>query len=213
MFSNTDYLLLIAFHSFKRVAIPQRDDVQISKLAGRLNACKPLGMFRSSADEFLLCYEEFGLYVNRKGDPSPSAATVEWQGTAQQAVYHPPYILLFNSQFVEIRHVETGRLAQFIPGQDVRCIWDGRGAGNLNLQALGSEYWENHDESQYDLEARVHVVMSVSNSGLQQDNVPSPSQSTGRVQQVSELVPNFFTMFGPLSVFLPRLRLTIVAAP
>jgi hypothetical protein len=42
---------------FKSVTIPQRDDPRLEKLAKRCDSCRPLGMFRSNADEFLLCYD------------------------------------------------------------------------------------------------------------------------------------------------------------
>ncbi|KAH9959699.1 hypothetical protein BGW80DRAFT_1131259, partial [Lactifluus volemus] len=54
--------------------------------------------------------------------------TIEWEGTAEHVARHPPYILIFDSRFIEVRHVENGRLCQIIPGHDLRCIWDGRGA-------------------------------------------------------------------------------------
>lgn len=54
--------------------------------------------------------------------------TVEWEGKADRVASHPPHILLFDPRFIEVRHVRTGRLVQIIPGKDMRCIWDGRGA-------------------------------------------------------------------------------------
>lgn len=155
-------------------------------------------MFRSNTDEFLLCYDgllslclaaelqtnafpEFGLYVDRHGDPSRTVSTVEWEGTAERAAHHSPYVLLFDSRFIEVRWVETGRLAQIIPGNDVRCIWDGRGARIPPMPAPGADTW---GENQYDQEARVHAVM----------NTPEPSGSRGarssvQAQQVVELIP------------------------
>ena len=43
--------------SFKSVTIPQRDDARLQALAKRCESCKPMGMFRSSENEFLLCYD------------------------------------------------------------------------------------------------------------------------------------------------------------
>jgi len=112
-----------------------------------------MGMFRSSDDEFLLCYDEFGVYVDKHGDPSRSAGTIEWEGTAERVALHHPYILLFDTRFIEVRHIETGRLAQIIPGNDIRCIWDGRGVGtNLSMPTPVSQ-----DMGQ---EAQVHGVMT-----------------------------------------------------
>jgi hypothetical protein len=50
-------LLIYCYDSFKSVTIPQRDDPKLEKLAKRCESCKPMGMFRSNDDEFLLCYD------------------------------------------------------------------------------------------------------------------------------------------------------------
>ncbi|KAJ3520044.1 hypothetical protein NM688_g9215 [Phlebia brevispora] len=42
---------------FKSVTIPQRDDPRLERLAKRCESCRPMGMFRSSKNEFLLCYD------------------------------------------------------------------------------------------------------------------------------------------------------------
>ncbi|KAJ6477474.1 CNH domain-containing protein [Mycena vulgaris] len=167
---------------FKSVTIPQREDPRLANLAKRCEACRPLGMFRCSDEEFLLCYNEFGLYVNKHGDPSPSRplGTIEWEGTAERVAFHAPYILLFDSRFIEVRDVETGRLAQIIPGNDMHCLWDGRGqASNNNEQNLA-----DHRNGVLQ-EARVHGVM----------NAPEPPPLPGRpapravAQHVFELIP------------------------
>jgi len=43
--------------SFKNVTIPQRDDGRMASVAKRFESSRPLGMFRSSENEFLLCYD------------------------------------------------------------------------------------------------------------------------------------------------------------
>ncbi|EIN06223.1 Dbl domain-containing protein [Punctularia strigosozonata HHB-11173 SS5] len=164
---------------FKSVTIPQRDDPRLEKLAKRCESCKPVGMFRSNEDEFLLCYDEFGLYVDRHGDPSRKVFTVEWEGTAEKAAWHPPYIMLFDSRFIEIRHVENGRLVQIIPGNDVRCIWDGRGANILPATTPGPEGWQDGA----DQDARVHAVMNAP------DTVMTPGRTRATAQHVFELLP------------------------
>jgi hypothetical protein len=143
-------------------------------------------MFRSNADEFLLCYDEFGLYVDRHGDPSRSVAVVEWEGTAERAAHHPPYVLLFDSRFIEVRDVETGRLVQIIPGNDVRCIWDGRGARIPPMPTPGAEAW---GENQYDQEARVHAVMNAPDPAPPQPGMPRQTRAAVQAQQVVELIP------------------------
>ncbi|RPD64513.1 Dbl-like domain-containing protein [Lentinus tigrinus ALCF2SS1-7] len=168
---------------FKSVTIPQRDDPRLEKLAKRCESCRPMGMFRSSNDEFLLCYDEFGLYVDRHGDPSRQNGTIEWEGTAEHVAWHPPYVLLFDSRFIEIRHVETGRLAQIIPGNDVRCIWDGRGITGVPPATPVPEGYGQETISQ---EPRVHGVMNATDS----PSIGTQSRMARPVaQHVFELIP------------------------
>ncbi|KAG8813242.1 hypothetical protein FRC18_002604 [Serendipita sp. 400] len=140
---------------FKSVTIPQREDPRLQAWNRRLEACIPLGMFRSSENEFLLCYSEFGMYVDRHGDPSRAVLTVEWEGTAERVACHPPYIMLFDTRFIEIRHIETGRLAQIIPGDEVRCLWDGRGGSAPPILTPGPDGWQEGGAQ----DARVHAAM------------------------------------------------------
>ena len=135
---------------------------------------------------------EFGLYVDRHGDPSrpgdvnKAVQTIEWEGTAEHVAWHPPYVLLFDSRFIEIRHVETGRLAQIIPGNDLRCIWDGRGAASSSNppSTPGPEGWTEAISQ----EPRVHGVM---NSAEPAPAPSGPNRGAARpvAQHVFELIP------------------------
>ncbi|KIY49932.1 Dbl homology domain-containing protein, partial [Fistulina hepatica ATCC 64428] len=165
----------------KSVSIPVKEDSRLAALSKRLDSCRPLGMFRSTDDEFLLCYDgkQFGVYVDKHGEPSRNGVTVEWEGTAEHVAFHPPYILLFDTRFIEIRRVETGLLTQIIPGNDVRCIWDGRG--------LNSNYFPTLGDGQDAIiqEARVHGAMNAP----EPPPVPGLRSSKPSVQHVFELIP------------------------
>ncbi|KAJ4489046.1 CNH domain-containing protein [Lentinula lateritia] len=142
---------------------------------------------KSAEDEFLLCYNEFGVYVDKHGDPNRPSGTIEWEGTAERVAVHAPYVLLFDSRFIEIRHLETGRLAQIIPGNDIRCIWDGRGVSPLtpmspSAQNLSFPVLDRSDEP-LNQDALVHAVMNAP------DVVGGGSRGRFVVQQVFELLP------------------------
>jgi len=144
-------------------------------------------MFRVE-NEFLLCYDgkpvlvlsclwsyfmsEFGIYVNKHGAPSRTTGTIEWEGTAERVAMHWPFILLFDSRFMEVRHVSTGLLAQIIPGNEIRSIWDGRGTSS------GSP-GEGFNQPM-NLEPRIHAVMSVPE--------PSPHSQGNRLRSVAQHV-------------------------
>ncbi|EAU90429.2 signal transducer [Coprinopsis cinerea okayama7 len=168
---------IMDLNNFNSVTIPHTEDPKFSYLSKRCDGCRPMGMFRSLEDEFLLCYDEFGVYVDKHGDPSRGGVTIEWEGTAERVAFHPPHILLFDSRFIEVRNIETGRLAQIIPGNDIRCIWDGRG---VSTRVTDKVPVVDPGEPQ---EAKVHAVMT---------NLVT-AEGAGRTkaiaQQVFELVP------------------------
>lgn len=134
-------------------------------------------------------YVEFGLYVDKHGDPSRTIGTVEWEGNADRVALHAPYILLFDSRFIEVRHLETGRLCQIIPGSDVRCIWDGRGSSSnvaVTPGGLGPGLGMGVEgEEMMIQDAQVHVVMNASDAA----SLGPRALSRAMAQHVFELLP------------------------
>ncbi|KAL1658879.1 CNH domain-containing protein [Schizophyllum commune] len=169
------------------VSIPARDDMRLANLTRRLDSCKPMGMFRCTDDEFLLCYDEFGIHVNKHGQPSRSTNSIEWEGTAERVAFHPPYILLFDTRFIEIRHVQTGLLAQVIPGNDMHCIWDGRGL-NASHYPMPVDGTDNMVQ-----EARVHGVMKA----------PEPPSSQGGFRSSRPVAQHVFELIPTIPLYLP----------
>lgn len=93
--------------------------------------------------------------MDNNGKPRGSTGIIEWEGKAQRVAMHMPYILLFDTHFIEIRHIETGHLVQIIPGSEIRCVWDGR--------AIDSETGVTSPGGQGDSmvqEPRIHAVMN-----------------------------------------------------
>ena len=182
--------------SSNSVTIPLVDEPRVT----RWESCRPMGMFRSGDDEFLLCFDgnfeklwskailidinsECGIYVDKHGHSSRSAATIEWEGTAERVAFHSPYVLIFDKRFIEVRHVATaGKLAQIIPGNDVRCIYDGRGV----VKHVTTTPVEDTSEEQ---ETQVYAVMDVVSGGNRR------AKATVTVQNVVELIP---TVVAPL---------------
>ncbi|KAF9466185.1 CNH domain-containing protein [Collybia nuda] len=178
---------ILDIETVKSVTLPQRQDSRFAPLLKRFDTCRPVGIVRSKEDEFLLCYDEFGIYVNKHGDPSRVSSTIEWEGTASSVAFHAPYVLLFDPRFIEIRHVETGRLAQIIPGNDVRCIWDGRGLSSNNVLTPGDV-----PEDQMVQEARVHAVLKLNDLSV---------QNVGR--QTKPITLHVFELIPTIPIYLP----------
>lgn len=172
-----------------------------------------MGIFRSTDNEFLLCYDgelfltvsmlnlygpnclhliEFGLYVDRHGDPNRPMGLVEWEGTADRVAFHPPYILIFDSRFIEVRHISQGKLVQIIQGTDIHCTWDGRGnlsrqSGPSQVSSPGPGGWE---ESSNPGDAKIHGVMKSDKTGLLPGGGAGGATPRGAVaQHLFELTP------------------------
>jgi hypothetical protein len=116
-------------------------------------AAKPIAIYRFNG-LFLLCYDEFAFFVNKNGWRAKHDWMVSWEGLPQSCgtlhtptpnilfyyfywlVWHVltwvlavayPYLFAFEPSFVEIHSLETGALAQIIPGSNIRMLADGRG--------------------------------------------------------------------------------------
>lgn len=109
-------------------SVPDLKAPHVASIAARLQGQETLGMFRLNEQEFLLCYEECAVYVNKHGDISRSVI-MEFVGKAKSAALYGPYVLLFDPDFVEVRNAQNGRLRQVISGREVRCLDDGGGSG------------------------------------------------------------------------------------
>ncbi|KAI3607570.1 Dbl domain-containing protein, partial [Moniliophthora roreri] len=113
--------------SFTTIEI-NANDIWPRSLPNRCNSSRSMGVFKSAADEILLCYNDFGLYVDRSyTNTRPTAAVVEWENAAEGVAIHRPYILLLSKHTIEVRQLETGKLVQIIRSQGMRCIWNGHG--------------------------------------------------------------------------------------
>lgn len=65
-------------------------------------------------------------------------SSIKWEEgyRVQHVALHAPYFLLFNTKFIEVRDMATGELCQLIPGDDVRCLCDGRGLEKAGVLAV-----------------------------------------------------------------------------
>jgi len=178
-------------------------DPSLVPIARRVDAARPLGIFRTRSNmpgyseaEFLLCYNDFGIYIDRHGRLSRAGENgrlirtgevfIEWEGAVERVVCHPPHVLLFNPRFVEVRMLDTCRIVQIVPGVDLNCIWDDADwAAKSNAKAggpiaPGEEGWSP--------EARVHAVV--------REQGDRPGQSAA--YQVYELLPTLPYVATPL---------------
>ena len=151
----------------------------LSELQRRCENARPLGMFRSTDKEFFLCYDLFGFYVDRHGAPSRDFQAIEWEGRPDSVAFHPPYVLLISAPFIEIRHIDSGKLLQIYTGSDIRLTWDGSGGqANPPNDNPGPNGYGDEATSQ---EPRIHIC--------QKEDRKRGAFSQGIGQHVFELTP------------------------
>ncbi|KAI9012022.1 CNH domain-containing protein [Phycomyces nitens] len=109
-------------------SIPDSDDPQFNFIQRHTEPLVPLAMYRVQT-KFLLCYNKFAFYVNNRGGSLANRVAgrtpllCEWEGNPDRIVYHHPYIIAFDKQFIEVRHFESGELVQIIPGDNIRLTY------------------------------------------------------------------------------------------
>ncbi|SAM03842.1 hypothetical protein [Absidia glauca] len=83
---------------------------------------KHISVFKTPTDEFLVCYDEYAFYVNAKGNRTRKDFLIEWEGCSESYALAWPYVIAFDSSFIEVRHAMTGHLEQVIRGEHIRCL-------------------------------------------------------------------------------------------
>ncbi|KAJ8072495.1 hypothetical protein PM082_016054 [Marasmius tenuissimus] len=99
------------------------DNPPMENLKSRLSDAKALGLVRSNKDELLAVYDSIGFYITKHGTPTRQSGFIKWETIASSYAHHGDHILLFSTQFIEIRQVVSGRLVQVVEGQDIRFMY------------------------------------------------------------------------------------------
>ncbi|KAI8337469.1 hypothetical protein BC941DRAFT_425346 [Chlamydoabsidia padenii] len=86
---------------------------------------KHMAIFRTPRGDHFVCYDEYGFYIDGKGNRLYSNFLVEWEGSPEAFAYQYPYVIAFEPSFIEIRHIVTGELEQVIRGSHIRCLNNG----------------------------------------------------------------------------------------
>ena len=70
---------------------------------------------------FLLSYSDFSFFVNSNGWRSRPDWMIQW-GVPQHFTFLYPYIIAFEPNFIEIRHIDNGELIRVITGENIRFL-------------------------------------------------------------------------------------------
>jgi len=84
-----------------------------------------------------------GCYITRHGAPTRSCGYVRWEAKATSFAHVGAHLLLFSPEFVEIRHIQSGRIVQVIEGEDIRLLCPGLLPGEkVTIMALRDGTWD-----------------------------------------------------------------------
>ncbi|KAH8701825.1 putative Rho guanyl nucleotide exchange factor [Talaromyces proteolyticus] len=95
-------------------------DTSLDFVARKENV-KPIYIERMNG-EFLLNYSDFSFFVNRNGWRARPDWKISWEGTPNSFALSYPYILAFEPNFIEIRHIETSELIHIMTGKNIRML-------------------------------------------------------------------------------------------
>lgn len=82
---------------------------------------KPLEIDRINSD-FLLSYSNFSFFINHNGWRVRPKWMIEWEGVPHSFALWYPYLLAFDSNFIEIRSVQNAELLRVIVGENIRFL-------------------------------------------------------------------------------------------
>ncbi|CCA74927.1 probable to GDP/GTP exchange factor Rom2p, partial [Serendipita indica DSM 11827] len=83
---------------------------------------RPLAIFKVEND-FLLCYEEWAVFVDRHGFRARGEWIANWEGRPTAFAYHYPYVMAIEPSFIEIWDVNACTIRQVILGDNLRCLF------------------------------------------------------------------------------------------
>ncbi|CAO3657221.1 unnamed protein product [Mucor hiemalis] len=84
---------------------------------------KPMSIFRCNEKNFMLCYDKLAFLMSTRGDyVKDGYKRIEWESNPLSVAFHYPYVLAFDSKFIEVRHAETGQLVQIMRGNITRYL-------------------------------------------------------------------------------------------
>jgi len=130
-------------------------------LRERCDGGKILGLVRCEKPEILLIYDEFGCYVDKRGQPVRSAGYIPWESKATAYAHRGPHVLLFSPKFIEVRTIASGKLVQVIEGGDVRLLHSGLTGEDMLVAAMTGDVEDENGISEKVLELVPTIAIDI----------------------------------------------------
>ncbi|RAK70924.1 putative Rho guanyl nucleotide exchange factor (Rom2) [Aspergillus fijiensis CBS 313.89] len=111
---------VVSLETTETQSLLDQADTSLDFVARKENV-KPIHIERLNG-EFLLNYSDFSFFVNRNGWRARSDWRISWEGNPNAFALSLPYILAFEPNFIEIRHIETSELVHIMTGKNIRML-------------------------------------------------------------------------------------------
>ncbi|KAL2262251.1 hypothetical protein VTK26DRAFT_2001 [Humicola hyalothermophila] len=110
---------VVSLETLETQSLLDQADTSLDFVA-RKEGVKPIHIERLMG-EFLLNYSEFSFFVNRNGWRARPEWRLDWEGTPQAFALSYPWILAFEPNFIELRHIENLSV-HIVPHKNIRML-------------------------------------------------------------------------------------------
>lgn len=110
---------VVSLETLETQSLLDQADTSLDFVA-RKEAVRPIHIERLNG-EFLLNYSEFSFFVNRNGWRARPDWRIDWEGQPQSFALSYPWILAFETNFIEIRNIDTNAV-HIVPHRNIRML-------------------------------------------------------------------------------------------
>ncbi|KAK0729861.1 CNH domain-containing protein [Lasiosphaeris hirsuta] len=110
---------VVSLETLETQSLLDQADTSLDFVA-RKEGVKPIHIERLNG-EFLLNYSEFSFFINRNGWRARPEWRLDWEGTPQAFALSYPWILAFEPNFIELRHIDNLSV-HIVPHKNIRML-------------------------------------------------------------------------------------------
>lgn len=110
---------VVSLETLETQSLLDQADTSLDFVA-RKEGVRPIHIERLNG-EFLLNYSEFSFFVNKHGWRARPEWRIDWEGSPQNFALSYPWILGFESNFIELRDIESGAV-HIVPHKNIRML-------------------------------------------------------------------------------------------
>ncbi|ORX83419.1 hypothetical protein BCR32DRAFT_201813 [Anaeromyces robustus] len=83
----------------------------------------PMNMFKTQHNDFLLCYNKIGFFIDKNGNRSRPNLFFKWNASPKSFAYRSPYIYIITSEYIAIwNEFDSKEAKQIIPGNHLKLL-------------------------------------------------------------------------------------------